>query len=143
MPVPGTARDTVEEGLLLTLIEPFLDALDFRPTLFKLGPGNDFGQLGQGRGRIVGGPGNDRMIGLDGRDILIGGPGKDVLDSQASGGSIDLNGGRDRYLGRPRGGQDQGPRLHPRPADLLRPGPRHPQPRPLRPEAERLPLSPA
>jgi Ca2+-binding RTX toxin-like protein len=97
----GDRSDTVEEGLLLSLVEPFLDALDFRPTLFKLGPGNDLAQLGQGRGRIVGGPGNDRMVGLEGPDTLIGGPGNDVLDRRASSASIRLNGGRDRYLAGP------------------------------------------
>ncbi len=97
----GNGRDTIEEGLLLALIEPVFAAEGFPPTLFDLGPGNDFGQTGLGAGRIIGGPGNDRMIGLEGPDTLIGGPGNDVLDRQASEGTLEFSGGRDRYLGGP------------------------------------------
>ncbi len=97
----GDGRDTVNEGLLLILVEPFLDAQGFRPFLAKLGPGNDFAQAGFGASRMIGGPGNDRMIGLDGRDTLIGGPGNDVLDRQTTENSIVPNAGRDRYIGGP------------------------------------------
>ena len=135
----GDRRDTITEGLFLILLEPLFDAEGFPPILFKLGPGNDLGQTGLGASRILGGTGNDRMFGLDGRDILNGGPGNDVLDRQATR-RLDRAERRARPLHRrSRGRQDQGPRLHPRPADLLRPRPRQPQPRSLRPAAERLP----
>jgi Ca2+-binding RTX toxin-like protein len=98
---PGDGRDLVGEGLLMALVEPFLNAQGFDPILEKLGPGNDRGQAGLGAGRIIGGPGNDRIVGFGGRDTLIGGPGNDVLDRQGTGSTIEPNEGRDRYLAGP------------------------------------------
>ena len=97
----GDGDDIVGEGLLLTLVEPYLATEGFDPILEKLGPGNDRGQAGQGSSRILGGPGNDRMFGLDGSDTLIGGPGNDVLDRRLAGSSIEPNAGRDRYIAGP------------------------------------------
>ena len=97
----GDGRDTIDEGLLLVLVEPLLDAEGFRPILLKLGPGNDRGQAGLGAGRIIGGPGNDRLVGFGGPDTLIGGAGNDVLDRQGTGDSVEPNDGRDRYFGGP------------------------------------------